>query len=142
MNKISSSSRYWIVGCIRFENQLATFTPINKFSWKNPQDYKDQVESCSTEPNITRRPWLPDLFDQPVVVDDFGLKARTTRRPYDSYADGWGNYWENSLKSGNNILIPGEPTPKPLPPPGPAKPQQPAPPPGRWNPWHKLSWRG
>ena len=137
------------MGCIRFENELARFTPINKFSWKNPQDYKDQLESCSTEPNITNR--RSDRSRESYETDDDddddddvepNWIEESAGRPNDRYADGWANYWENSFRPGNNIPTSGEATPKPLSPPGPAKPQQHAPPPGHWNPWHKLSWRG
>ena len=67
--------RYWIVGCIRLENKNVIFTEINKASWKNPQDYKDEVIDCSAEVSYTRsssyKPRMPDFNDVEVVRGDF-----------------------------------------------------------------------
>ena len=112
MQKISFSSRFWIVGCIRFENELVKFTEINKFTWKNPKENKDQLEICSSEPNITRPSYEPNTPDD--VEPHSAVDSTSRPRPYNPFGNDrrWRHHWDNkrhhTLRSWKNILRSGK----------------------------------
>ena len=122
--RVTPYFRFWIVGCIRFENGLLRFTEINMFTWKNPKHHKENLEKCSMiKPDVTGKPtYKPGGNGYPKPV-------WPTRPPFDPHGDGWQHYWDNSFK---------KKTPRPI---NFSKPR-PMPQPGRWDPWKgKDLWK-